>query len=85
MINLLNLNKLVHFIFFLSILIFNFTISFAAVDIWKKNEEKDNKNNQNSNEQEIKIGMSIINGQDDAKLINFCHLIFGLNEFIYIH
>jgi len=55
MISLLNLNKLVHFIFFLSILIFNFTISFAAVDIWKKNEEKDNKNNQNSNEQEIKI------------------------------
>ena len=37
------------------------------------------------NEQEIKIGMSIIDGQDDAKLINFCHLIFGLNEFIYIH
>jgi hypothetical protein len=37
------------------------------------------------NEEEITIGMSILNGQDDAKLTNFCHLIFGLNEFIYIH
>ncbi|RZO49220.1 MAG: hypothetical protein EVA76_02515 [Candidatus Pelagibacterales bacterium] len=55
MISLLNLNKLAHFIFFFSILIFNFTISFAAVDIWKGNEEKNNKSNQNNNEQEIKI------------------------------
>ena len=55
MISLLNLNKLAHFIFFFSILIFNFTISFAAVDIWKENEEKNNKSNQNNNEQEIKI------------------------------
>ena len=37
------------------------------------------------NEEEITIGMSILNGQNDAKLTNFCHLIFGLNEFIYIH
>jgi hypothetical protein len=37
------------------------------------------------NEQEITIGMSILKGQDDVDLIRFCHLIFGLNEFIYIH
>ena len=37
------------------------------------------------NEEEITIGMSILNGQNDTKLTNFCHLIFGLNEFIYIH
>ena len=37
------------------------------------------------NEQEITIGMSVLKGQDDVDLIRFCHLIFGLNEFIYIH
>ena len=37
------------------------------------------------NEQEISIGMSILNGKGDMNLIKLCHLIFGLNEFIYIH
>ena len=36
-------------------------------------------------EEEITIGMSILKGQSDDNLINFCHLIYGLNEFIYIH
>ena len=37
------------------------------------------------NAEEITIGKSILEGQDDVNLIRFCHLIFGLNEFIYIH
>ncbi len=35
--------------------------------------------------EEIKIGMSILKGHIDDNLINLCHLIYGLNEFIYIH
>ena len=34
------LNKFIHFIFFIYILIFNFTIAVAAVDIWKKKENE---------------------------------------------
>jgi len=55
MINLSHLNKLILFTFFINILIFNLTISFAAVDIWEKKEKNNDQNNQISNEKEIKI------------------------------
>ena len=42
MISLLQLNKLTHLTFFVYILIFKFTISFAAVDIWNKDEKEIN-------------------------------------------
>ena len=53
MISLSHLNKLILFTFFINILIFNFTISFAAVDIWEKKEN--DQSNQINNEKEIKI------------------------------
>ena len=53
MISLSHLNKLILFTFFINILIFNFTISFAAVDIWEKKEN--DQSNKINNEKEIKI------------------------------
>ena len=53
MISLSHLNKLILFTFFINILIFNFTISFAAVDIWEKKEN--DQSNTINNEKEIKI------------------------------
>ena len=53
MISLSHLNKLTLFTFFINILIFNFTISFAAVDIWEKKEN--DQSNKINNEKEIKI------------------------------
>jgi len=53
MINLSHLNKLTLFTFFINILIFNLTISFAAVDIWEKKEN--DQSSQINNEKEIKI------------------------------
>ena len=68
MISLSNLNKLIYFTFFINILIFNFTISFAAVDIWKKKEKSNDQNNQISNEKEIKIESPILS-EDINKII----------------
>ena len=53
MISLSHLNKLILFTFFINILIFNFTIGFAAVDIWEKKEN--DQSNTINNEKEIKI------------------------------
>ena len=53
MISLSHLNKLILFTFFINILIFNFTIGFAAVDIWEKKEN--DQSNKINNEKEIKI------------------------------
>ena len=53
MISLSHLNKLILFTFFINILIFNFTISFAAVDIWEKKEN--DQSNKINKEKEIKI------------------------------
>ncbi|SVD04105.1 uncharacterized protein METZ01_LOCUS356959, partial [marine metagenome] len=65
MINLSRLNKLILFTFFINILIFNFTISFAAVDIWEK---KNDQSNQINNEKEIKIESPILS-EDINKII----------------
>ena len=51
MISLSHLNKLILFTFFINILIFNFTISFAAVDIWEKKEN--DQSNTINNDKEI--------------------------------
>ena len=67
MISLSNLNKLIYFTFFINILIFNFTISFAAVDIWEK-KKKNDQSNQINNEKEIKIESPILS-EDINKII----------------
>ena len=46
MTNLSRLNKLILFTFFINILIFNYAISFAAVDIWEKKKEENNQSNE---------------------------------------
>ena len=68
MISLSNLNKLILFTFFINILIFNFTISFAAVDIWEKNKKKNDQSNQINSEKEIKIESPILS-EDINKII----------------
>ena len=68
MINLSHLNKLILFTFFINILIFNFTISFAAVDIWEKKKKKNDQSNQINNEKEIKIESPILS-EDINKII----------------
>ena len=60
MINLSYLNKFIHFIFLVYILIFNFTLSIAAVDIWEKKDKKNEQKNQTADEEEIKIESPII-------------------------
>ena len=68
MISLSNLNKLILFTFFINILIFNLTISFAAVDIWEKKKKKNDQSNQINNEKEIKIESPILS-EDINKII----------------
>ena len=68
MINLSRLNKLILFTFFINILIFNFTISFAAVDIWEKKKKKNYQSNQINNEKKIKIESPILS-EDINKII----------------
>ena len=68
MISLSNLNKLILFTFFINILIFNFTISFAAVDIWEKKKKKNDQSNQINSEKEIKIESPILS-EDINKII----------------
>ena len=68
MISLSNLNKLIYFTFFINILIFNFTISFAAVDIWEKKKKKNYQSNQINNEKGIKIESPILS-EDINKII----------------
>ena len=68
MISLSHLNKLILFTFFINILIFNFTISFAAVDIWEKKKKKNDQSNQINNEKEIKIESPILS-EDINKII----------------
>ena len=66
MINLSHLNKLILFTFFINKLIFNFTISFAAVDIWDK--KKNDQSSKINNEKEIKIESPILS-EDINKII----------------
>ena len=68
MISLSNLNKLILFTFFINILIFNFTISFAAVDIWEKKKKKNDQSNQINSEKEIKIESPMLS-EDINKII----------------
>ena len=63
MINLSRLNKLILFTFFINILIFNCTISFAAVDIWEKKKKENNQSNK-----KIKIQKSTLS-EDTNKII----------------
>ena len=69
MINLSRSNKLILFTFFINILIFNFTISFAAVDIWEKKKKKNDQSNQINNEKEIKIESPILSEDINKAII----------------
>jgi len=69
MINLSHLNKFIHFIFLVYFLIFNFSSSIAAVDIWEKKEKKIEQKNQTTNEEEIKIQSPIISDGSNKKII----------------
>ena len=69
MINLSYLNKFIHFIFLVYFLIFNFSSSIAAVDIWEKKEKKIEQKNQTANEEEIKIESPIISDDTNKKII----------------
>ena len=71
MINLSHLNKFIHFIFLVYFLIFNFSSSIAAVDIWEKKEKKIEQKNQTANEEEIKIEIPIISDDTNKKIIKF--------------
>ena len=68
MISLKHLNKLIHSAFFIFVLTYVFSPTFAAVDIWKQNEKKDEKNIQTTNEEEITIESPIIS-EDIEKVI----------------
>ena len=69
MINLSHLNKFIHFIFLVYFLIFNFSSSIAAVDIWEKKEKKIEQKNQTANEEEVKIESPIISDDTNKKII----------------
>ena len=69
MIRLLHLNKLIYFIFLIYSLIFYSNLSFAAEDIWKKKENKD-QTNQIDEEQKIEIEQPIISEEINKIEIN---------------
>ena len=54
MISSSHLNKLFYIILFYSLL-FNFNISFAAVDIWEKDNKKKQESNEVGGDKDIKI------------------------------
>ena len=84
MISLSSLNKLTKFIIFLNLL-FSFTASIAAVDIWKKKENK-NAETQGQNNEEIKIESSILSDDvnkitieiDEEKIDSFDQSVIGI-------
>ena len=84
MISLSSLNKLIKFIIFLNLL-FSFTISTAAVDIWEKKENKDVENQVENNE-EITIESPILSDDvnkitieiDEEKVDSFNQSVIGI-------
>ena len=84
MISLSSLNKLIKFIIFLNLL-FSFTASIAAVDIWKKKENK-NAETQGQNNEEIKIESPILSDDvskitieiDEEKIDSFDQSVIGI-------
>ena len=84
MISLSSLNKLIKFIIFLNLL-FSFTISTAAVDIWEKKENKDVEN-QDQNNEEITIESPILSDDinkitieiDEEKIDSFNQSVIGI-------
>ena len=68
MISLSHLNKSIYFTFFIYILIFNFTLGIAAVDIWEKKENENKQNDQTSNEKDTTIESPILS-EDVNKIV----------------
>ena len=66
MISLLHLSKLIQFIFFFTILIFNSAFAATAIDIWERNE---NQKEQTGSEEEIKIKTPILSDELDETSI----------------
>ena len=68
MISLSHLNKLTHFVIFFIILTFNFAFTEdEPIDIWEKEENQNQQNNQIDNNKEIKIESPIFS--DDIKIM----------------
>ena len=86
MISSSQLNKLIYYTIFFTILIFNSSILLAAVDIWEKKEKNSEQSNQLNNEKEIKIESPILSDEiekitiniDEKKLNKSKQTIFGL-------
>ena len=86
MINSSHLNKLIHFTFFISILILNFNQCIAAVDIWEKKESKNERGDPTSSEQEITIESPILSEDlnkaiikiDESEIDNSTRFIIGI-------
>ena len=62
MISSLQLNKLIRFTFSILILVFNFTLSNAAVEIWEENEQ----NSEQNNKIRLMLGMYPADLQEDG-------------------
>ena len=86
MISLLQLNKLINLTLVIYILIFKFTISFAAVDIWDKDEKEKKQSDEINNTEEIVIEKPILSEDinrvtikiDENKLDNNEQAIVGI-------
>ena len=37
------------------------------------------------NEEERRLGRELLSGEPGRLLVNYCHLLLGLNEFIYVN
>ena len=69
MISLLHLNKLLYFILCFT-LILNTTVSVAAVDIWKKKENKNEQEKQENSEENITIESPILSDDINKIIVN---------------
>ena len=82
MISLLQLNKLTHLTFFVYILIFKFTISFAAVDIWNKDEKEINQESIRDLDQRVLCFKEWINKRKEKTIAVVSHGTF-ISRVIY--
>ena len=77
--NLSQLNKLIQFTIFFSVIIFNVSPINAAEDIWKKKENKNENNNQIENE-EINIKSPILSTEKITEETNINEIQLEQNE-----
>ena len=70
MIRLSHSNKLIYYLLLIYILIFNQSLSIAAVDIWEKKEKNNEQTNQSDDENEITIESPILSEDINKITIN---------------